>query len=139
MGYGRAIGASPAVLAGLLTRGIHEASRVGVAAGAEASTFFSIAGIGDVLAAMGGDDRPEVRLGVALGEGATPEQAKGRAGARVEGAGGGPPGARVREGAEGSRSRVRHHRRGDGGNHSSREEVLKGLMARDKHRRGNRT
>jgi glycerol-3-phosphate dehydrogenase (NAD(P)+) len=84
VGYGRAIGVSPAVLAGVLTRGLREASQLGVAAGADVQTFFSVAGIGDVLAAMGGDDRPEVRLGFALGEGATPEQARARAGQRVE-------------------------------------------------------
>lgn len=84
VGFGRAIGVSPGVLAGLLTRGIHEASRIAHAAGAEASTFFSLAGIGDVMAALAGDERPEVLLGAALAEGATLEQARARAGQRVE-------------------------------------------------------
>jgi glycerol-3-phosphate dehydrogenase (NAD(P)+) len=132
VGYGRAIGASPAVLAGLLTRGIHEASRVGVAAGAEASTFFSIAGIGDVLAAMGGDERPEVRLGVALGEGATPEQARSRAGQRVE-----APAVALQVLAFAKERRLevpvfRTIAAAMAGT-ITREEVLKGLMARDKH------
>lgn len=83
-GFGRAMGVSPGVLAGLLTRGLHEASRIGQAAGAEAATSFSVAGIGDVMAALAGDERPEVLLGVALGEGATIEKARARAGLRVE-------------------------------------------------------
>jgi glycerol-3-phosphate dehydrogenase (NAD(P)+) len=132
VGYGRAIGASPAVLAGLLTRGIHEASRVGVAAGAEAATFFSVAGIGDVLAAMGGDDRPEVRLGVALGEGATPEQARARAGQRVE-----APAVALQVLAFARERRIevpvfRTIAAAMAGT-ITREEVLQGLMSRDKH------
>ncbi len=84
VGFGRAMGVSPGVLAGLLTRAIHEASRIGQAAGAEASTFFSVAGIGDVMAALAGDERPEVLLGAALAEGASLEQARARARQRVE-------------------------------------------------------
>lgn len=83
-GFGRAMGVSPGVLAGLLTRGIHEASRIGQAAGGEPATSFSVAGIGDVMAALAGDERPEVLLGMALGEGATIEKARARAGLRVE-------------------------------------------------------
>ncbi len=83
-GFGRAIGVSPGVLAGLLTRGIHEASRIAQAAGGDPMTFFSVAGIGDVMAALAGDERPEVLLGRALAEGATVDQAKARAGQRVE-------------------------------------------------------
>ncbi len=132
VGYGRAIGASPAVLAGLLTRGIHESSRVGVAAGAEASTFFTIAGIGDVLAAMGGDDRPEVRLGEALGEGATPEQARARAGQRVE-----APAVALQVLAFAKERRIevpvfRTIAAAMAGT-ISREEVMKGLMTRGTH------
>jgi len=132
VGYGRAIGASPAVLAGLLTRGIHEASRVGVAAGAEAATFFSVAGIGDVLAAMGGDDRPELRLGIALGEGATPEQARARAGQRVE-----APAVALQVLAFARERRIevpvfRTIAAAMTGT-ITREEVLQGLMSRDKH------
>lgn len=83
-GFGRSIGVSPGVLAGLLTRGVHEASRIGAAAGAEASTFFSVAGIADVMAALAGDERPEVRLGAALGDGLFGEAARARVGQRVE-------------------------------------------------------
>lgn len=84
VGFGRAIGASPALLAGLLTRGLHEASRIGAAAGADPTTFFSIAGVGDLMAALGEDSRPEVLFGRAIAEGATLDEARERAGLRIE-------------------------------------------------------
>jgi glycerol-3-phosphate dehydrogenase (NAD(P)+) len=84
VGFGREMGVSPGLLAGLLTRGVHEAVKLGVAAGAEPATFFTLAGIGDVMAALAGDDRPEVRLGAALARNATLEEARAQAGQRVE-------------------------------------------------------
>lgn len=84
LGYARAIGLNAALTAGLLLRGVHEAARVGVAAGADEKTFFSLAGIGDVMAAMGQDDRPECRLGAALAKGKSLDEARVDAGMRVE-------------------------------------------------------
>ena len=84
LGYGRAIGVSPGLLAGVLTRGLHEAARVAVAAGADEKTFFSLAGMGDLLAAMAQDDRPECRLGAAIGRGEGLDAARRHAGLRVE-------------------------------------------------------
>jgi len=84
LGYARAIGVSPGLLAGLLTRGLHETARVAMAAGADERTFFSLVGMGDLLAAMGQDDRPECRLGAALGRGESLDAARAYAGLRVE-------------------------------------------------------
>ncbi len=84
LGYGRAVGVGPALLAGLLTRGLHQAARIGVAAGAEEKTFYGLAGCGDLMAAMIQDSRPEVRLGAALGGGASLDEARRAAGLRVE-------------------------------------------------------
>jgi glycerol-3-phosphate dehydrogenase (NAD(P)+) len=84
LGYGRAAGVSPALLAGLMTRAMHEAARVGVAAGAEERTFFGLAGFGDLMAAMGQVERTEVAFGHALGAGKTIEQARAAVGLRVE-------------------------------------------------------
>lgn len=84
LGYARAIGVSPALLGGFLTRGLHEAARIAVAAGAEERSLFEIAGVGDLLAAMGQDDRPECVLGAALAGGATLEQALARSSLRIE-------------------------------------------------------
>ncbi len=84
LGYARAIGVSPGLLGGLLTRGLHEAARVAIAAGADERTFFSLVGIGELLAAMDQDDRPECRLGAALGRGESLEAAQAHAAMRVE-------------------------------------------------------
>ena len=84
LGYARAVGVGPALVAGLLTRGLHESARIGAAVGAEERTFFGLAGCGDLMAAMGQDDRPEVRLGAALGNGETLTAAREAAGLRVE-------------------------------------------------------
>lgn len=84
IGYARAIGVGPALLAGLLTRGVHEAAKIAAAAGADERTFFLLPGIGDVMAAMGNDDRPECRLGAALAEGKTLDEARAEARLRVE-------------------------------------------------------
>ena len=68
-GHAQARGVGPAVLATFLTRGIAEASRVAASLGAEPETFSGLAGVGDLLAVMAGDERPEERLGRALAEG----------------------------------------------------------------------
>jgi glycerol-3-phosphate dehydrogenase len=84
LGYARASGLPPALVAGLLTRATHECARIGAAAGGEEKTFLDLPGIGDLLAAMGQTDRPEVRLGELLGAGASLEEARERVGQRVE-------------------------------------------------------
>lgn len=84
LGYARAIGVSPALLGGFLTRGLHEAARIAVAAGADERSLFEVAGVGDLLAAMGQDDRPECLLGAALAGGATLEQAMAASSLKIE-------------------------------------------------------
>jgi glycerol-3-phosphate dehydrogenase (NAD(P)+) len=86
LGYARAIGVPPALLGGFLTRGLHEAARIAVAAGADEKSLFGVAGIGDLLAAMSQDDRPECQLGAALANGATLAEAQSRSALRVEAA-----------------------------------------------------
>lgn len=85
VGYARAVGISPGLLAGLLTRAMHEAAQIGIAAGGEERTFYSVAGMGDLMAAMAQYDlRPEVRLGQALAKGIPPKEALQTVGMRVE-------------------------------------------------------
>lgn len=84
LGFARALGVSPGLLAGILTRGVTEAARLAVAAGAEEKTFHGIAGVGDVMAAMGTDERPEVRLGTLVAQGIPLDEAQARVGTRVE-------------------------------------------------------
>lgn len=55
--------------AGLITRGLAEMTRLGVAAGANPLTFAGLAGIGDVLATCSSDLSRNHQLGVELAEG----------------------------------------------------------------------
>jgi len=75
----------PSTLAVLATRGMVEVSRIGKTLGAKESTFMGLAGLGDIIAAVAGDHRPEFRLGRALAQGAKLTSAVGEAGAYVEG------------------------------------------------------
>ena len=70
MGYAQGTGASPGLVAALLSRSVHEAARLAEAAGGEERTLLGLAGYGDLLAATGQDRRPEVLLGRALAKGA---------------------------------------------------------------------
>jgi glycerol-3-phosphate dehydrogenase (NAD(P)+) len=63
--------------AGLITRGLAEMTRVGIAAGANPITFAGLAGIGDVIATCGSNLSRNHQLGFELG--------KGRAWAEIEG------------------------------------------------------
>ena len=84
-GHAQASGVGPAALATFLTRGIAEATRVAASLGAEPDTFVGLAGVGDLLAVMAGDERPEERLGRALAEGETLGRAVSIVGANIEG------------------------------------------------------
>jgi len=84
-GFAQGFGAGPSALAVMCTRGLAEAQRIGHVLGARERTFNGLAGIGDLLAATSGDERPEVKLGRALARGATIEQAGREAGANIEG------------------------------------------------------
>jgi len=85
LGYVQELGAEPGTLAVLATRGMAEISRIGVTLGAKESTFMGLAGLGDLIAAVAGDKRPESRLGRALGLGAELGTAIGELGSYVEG------------------------------------------------------
>jgi glycerol-3-phosphate dehydrogenase (NAD(P)+) len=84
-GYARAVGVAGGLLAGLMTRAMHEAAHIGVAAGAEERTFYGVAGFGDLMAAMEQQEaRPEVRFGRALADGMSAAAAQEAVGMRVE-------------------------------------------------------
>ncbi len=84
-GYAQAFGMGPGTLAAMVTRGMSEAARIGKTLGGEERTFYGLAGFGDLIAAIAGDDRPEIRLGRALARGASLEDAGREAGAHIEG------------------------------------------------------
>lgn len=85
MGFAQRIGFGPATIGAVGTRGVAEMRRIGVALGGQARTFGGLACFGDMLAAASGSDRPELELGRALAEGATPKAALLRAGGNIEG------------------------------------------------------
>ena len=85
LAYAQEIGVDPGTLAVLATRGMVEVSRIGQTLGADESTFMGLAGLGDLIAAVAGDQRPEQLLGRALAQGADLSNAVGKAGAYIEG------------------------------------------------------
>lgn len=85
LAYAQEIGVDPGTLAVLATRGMVEVSRIGQTLGADESTFMGLAGLGDLIAAVAGDKRPEQLLGRALAQGADLNNAVGKAGAYIEG------------------------------------------------------
>jgi glycerol-3-phosphate dehydrogenase (NAD(P)+) len=62
--------------AALITRGLAEITRLGVALGADAMTFAGLAGMGDLILTATGALSRNRSLGVALGKGQTFEQAQ---------------------------------------------------------------
>ncbi|MBX7192567.1 MAG: NAD(P)-binding domain-containing protein [Sandaracinaceae bacterium] len=85
LGYAVEMGFGPSTRAVLMTRGMAEAGRVGVSLGGEERTFAGMAGFGDLLSAVAGDERPEVRLGRAVARGLSLDAAAKEASAYVEG------------------------------------------------------
>ncbi len=75
----------PSAMAVMMDRGLAEAARVGVQLGGDAETFHGMAGSGDLFAALGGDERAEVRLGRALASTFDLAAAGREAGAHIEG------------------------------------------------------
>ncbi len=61
--------------AAFLTRGLAEMTRLGVALGAQPQTFHGLAGIGDLMATCSSRLSRNLRVGLAIGKGATLEQA----------------------------------------------------------------
>ncbi len=66
-----ALGLGHNALAALITRGLREITRLGVAMGARAETFSGLAGLGDLVLTCTGDLSRNRQLGLALGKGAS--------------------------------------------------------------------
>ncbi|PYP97346.1 MAG: glycerol-3-phosphate dehydrogenase, partial [Gemmatimonadetes bacterium] len=71
--------------AALITRGLAEITRLGVALGAEPATFAGLAGMGDLILTATGPQSRNHQLGIELGEGKPLEQALAGRAAVVEG------------------------------------------------------
>jgi len=69
----------------LITRGLKEMTRLGVALGAQVHTFMGLAGLGDLVLTCTDDQSRNRRFGLALATGATPEAALEAIGQSVEG------------------------------------------------------
>jgi glycerol-3-phosphate dehydrogenase (NAD(P)+) len=71
--------------AALITRGLAEMSRLGVALGARHETFMGLTGVGDLILTATGDLSRNRQVGLALGRGMTIEAAVGQLGHVAEG------------------------------------------------------
>ena len=71
--------------AALITRGIAEISRLGMAMGGDFSTFAGLAGIGDLIVTCTSMHSRNYRCGIMIGEGMVPEEAQKNIGMVVEG------------------------------------------------------
>ena len=69
----------------LITRGLREMTRLGVALGARPETFMGLAGLGDLVLTCTDDASRNRRFGLALASGFTPQGALARIGQAVEG------------------------------------------------------
>ena len=84
VGFAKAGGAGPGLLAALISRAVHDAGRLAVVAGAEEPTIYGLGGYGDLLASIALENRPEVIVGRALAQGKTVDAAIEEAKLRVE-------------------------------------------------------
>jgi glycerol-3-phosphate dehydrogenase (NAD(P)+) len=71
--------------AALITRGLAEMSRLGLAMGADKDTFVGLAGVGDLVLTCTDDQSRNRRFGLQLGRGASPANAEQHIGQVVEG------------------------------------------------------
>ena len=69
----------------VITRGLAEITRLGVAMGANKETFMGLAGLGDLVLTCTDDQSRNRRLGIALAKGKSLEQARSEIGQAVEG------------------------------------------------------
>jgi glycerol-3-phosphate dehydrogenase (NAD(P)+) len=70
---------------GLITRGLHEMTRLGLAIGAKTETFTGLAGVGDLVLTCTDNQSRNRRFGLSLGQGKSPEEATRAIGQVIEG------------------------------------------------------
>lgn len=71
--------------AAIMTRGIHEISRLGTELGASENTFAGLSGIGDLMVTCSSNLSRNRRCGILIGKGMSPEEAVKKIGVTVEG------------------------------------------------------
>lgn len=81
----RGLGYGDNLMAALITRGMDEISRLGVAMGCDRRTFFGLAGIGDLIVTAMSEHSRNNKCGQLVGQGMTLEEAQKEVGMVVEG------------------------------------------------------
>lgn len=71
--------------AALMTRGLHEQMKLGIRMGGQQETFMGLSGLGDLVLTSTDDQSRNRRMGLAIGSGASIEQAQDAIGQVVEG------------------------------------------------------
>jgi len=85
VGIARGLGYGDNTRAAMITRGMEEIRRLGLAMGCSERTFFGLAGIGDLIVTATSDHSRNNRAGTLIGQGRTPEEALKEVGMVVEG------------------------------------------------------
>ena len=85
VGIARGLGYGDNTRAAMITRGMEEIRRLGLAMGCEERTFFGLAGIGDLIVTATSDHSRNNRCGILIGQGIPVSEAIGRIGMVVEG------------------------------------------------------
>ena len=70
--------------AALLTRGLVELSRLGVAIGGKKETFYGLTGLGDLIVTCGSEHSRNRKAGILIGQGNTIEETKEKVGMTIE-------------------------------------------------------
>ena len=84
-GIAKGLGYGDNTKAALITRGMAEITRLGIAHGGRKETFAGLAGIGDLIVTATSDHSRNNRFGYYIGQGLTVEEAKEKVGMVVEG------------------------------------------------------
>lgn len=84
-GIAHGLGFGDNALAALITRGLLEISRIGIAVGADMQTFYGLTGLGDLFVTCSSVHSRNRKCGILLGQGLTLEEAKKEVGMVVEG------------------------------------------------------
>jgi glycerol-3-phosphate dehydrogenase (NAD(P)+) len=84
-GISDGLGLGASALSGLITRGLAEMQRLGVALGAKPETFLGLAGVGDLILTCTDDKSRNRRFGKAIASGKTNDEAVKQIGQVVEG------------------------------------------------------
>ncbi len=85
VGIAAGLGYGDNTRAAMITRGMEEIRRLGLAMGCSERTFFGLAGIGDLIVTATSDHSRNNRAGKLIGQGRTPEEALKEVGMVVEG------------------------------------------------------